>query len=116
MVNNYQKGYMLEWRCKKMLEERGWMALRSPASRDVADVFATKEGKSLLIQAKKTSKKALYVYGLNGLLETAKKYKAKPLLVYSFYYTPIYVKEVKNNNEKVLKKDEHLTLEEYLKF
>ena len=48
MVNNYQKGYMLEWRCKKMLEERGWMALRSPASRDVADVFATKEGKSLL--------------------------------------------------------------------
>lgn len=114
MATSYKKGYMLEYKTKKMLEENGWMVFRSPASRDVADIFATKKGKNLLIQAKKTSKNALYVYGLDGLIKNARRYKAIPLLVYSFYYTPIYVKEVRKGNERALRKDENIRLADYL--
>ena len=94
------------------------MTFRSPASRDVADLFATLGGVSLLIQAKKTSrkeKKSLYIYGLDGLIDTAKKYKAKPVLVYSFYYSPIYVKEVSSKDVIVSKDEENVELEDFLR-
>lgn len=117
MATNYSKGYMLEWKTKKLLEEKEWMVFRSPASKDVADLFATKAGKSVLIQAKKTSrkeKKSLYIYGLDGLIETAQKHRAIPLLVYSFYHSPIYALEVKKKDVIVSKDGDNVELIDFM--
>lgn len=114
MATNYSKGYRLEWKSKKILEKNGWMAFRSPASKSDMDVIALDKKNKLFIQCKTSKKDALYVYGLDGLIKTAKKCGAIPLLVYSFYYTPIYVKEVKNKNEKAFRKEENIELIDYL--
>jgi Holliday junction resolvase len=117
MVTNYQKGYALEWKVKQLLKKEGWMVFRSPASKDAADLFATKAGVSVLIQAKKTSrkeKKTLYIYGLDGLIEMAQKYKAVPLLAYSFYRSPIYVTEVKTKDIIIPKGVNNVEFEDFL--
>jgi hypothetical protein len=57
----------------------------------------------------------LYIYGLAELVEQAKKYGAKPLLVYSFYYSPIYAKEIKGDSEILRLDDNHIELEKFLK-
>jgi Holliday junction resolvase len=118
MGTNYARGYVLEWKIKKILEKNGFLVFRSPASRDAADLFASKEGKSFLIQAKKTGvrgKDNMYIYGLEGLIDMAKEHRAKPLLAYSFYYSPIYVKEVSSGSLKLSKGGENLELDRFVR-
>lgn len=116
MTLNYKRGYNLEWKTKNILESNGYMVLRSPASKSYSDLIAFDKKHKFLIQCKKTSTKGkdLYIYKLGELVKAAKKYGAKPLLVYSFYYSPIYAKEVKGDSE-ILKADErHIELEKFL--
>ena len=116
MNANYRRGYGLEYKVKKMMENLGYMVLRSPASKSYSDLIAFDKKHKFLIQCKKTGKKGknLYIYKLGELVKDAKKYGAKPLLVYSFYYSPIYAKEIKEDSE-ILKVDErHIELGKFL--
>jgi Holliday junction resolvase len=114
---NYKRGYNLEWKTKKILEENDYLVNRSPASKSSSDIVAFDKSNKFLIQCKKTGQKDknLYIYGLTELVEQAKKYGAKPLLVYSFYYSPIYAKTIEGDSE-ILKVDgQHMELDKFLK-
>jgi Holliday junction resolvase len=112
-MSNYAKGYNLEWKVKDALAKKGFLVLRSPASKSEMDIIALNKGEIYFIQCKKTGKNALYLYGLYPLVELARKYGAKPLLAYSLYYTPVYVKEVTGDSERILRDEKHRTLDEY---
>lgn len=117
MNTNYRRGYGLEYKVKKMMEKLDYMVLRSPASKSYSDLIAFDKKQKFLIQCKKTGTKgkSLYIYKLGELVKAAKKYGAKPLLVYAFYYSPIYAKEVTGDSE-ILKIDgKHVELEKLLK-
>jgi len=117
MTLNYKRGYNLEWKTKKIMEDSGYMVLRSPASKSYSDLIAFDKKQKFLIQCKKTGTKgkSLYIYKLGDLVKAAKKYGAKPLLVYSFYYSPIYAKEVMADSEILKIGDKHVELEKLLK-
>ncbi len=116
-MTNYQRGYMLEYRVKQILEANDFLVFRSPASKQAADLFATKNGDIYLVQCKKTGvkdKNNMYIYGLEELVSMASKYKAKPLLAYSFYYSPVYVKHVTAGSMKLAKDDSNVELEHFV--
>ena len=115
MVKNYARGYQLEWKTKNMLEDKGWIAMRSPASKSEADLIAMKGDYKLFVQCKKTSKDSLYIYGLSDLLSLAKQHNAEPLLVYGFRYTPPFVMQVTADKHKMKRSDDNLLFEEYLR-
>ncbi|MEM0372361.1 MAG: hypothetical protein QXO69_00750 [archaeon] len=115
-MNNYRKGYALEHRTKQLLERNGWLAVRSPASKSPMDILATKDGSTVLIQCKKTTtSNTMYINGLEGFVELAKKHKAMPLLAYSFSGTPVYAKVVRGSKVAVKRIDKHIELEKFLK-
>ena len=116
MTLNYKRGYNLEWKTKKIMEDNDYMVLRSPASKSNSDLIAFDRDHKFLIQCKKTGTKgkSLYIYKLGDLVKAAKKYGAKPLLVYSFYYSPIYAKEIKGESEILKVDDRHIELEKFL--
>jgi len=116
MTLNYKRGYALEWKTKKIMEDNDYMVLRSPASKSNSDLIAFDRDHKFLIQCKKTGTKgkSLYIYKLGDLVKAAKKYGAKPLLVYSFYYSPIYAKEIKGESEILKVDDRHIELEKFL--
>jgi len=116
-MTNYKRGYNLEWKAKKILEDNGYLVLRSPASKSESDLIAFDKNNKLILQCKKTGTKGkdLYIYKLGELVKIARKYGAKPLLVYSFYYSPIYAKEVKGDSEILKAGGAHIELEKFLK-
>lgn len=114
MVNNYKRGYQFEYKTKKIFEEEGWLATRSPASQSPADLYVMSKGKNIVVQCKTTSKDKLYLYGLGELKDLAEENGAIPLLVYSLRYTPPYVKEIKKDREKLKRDEDHKELREYL--
>ena len=61
---NYKRGYALEWKVKKIMEESGYMVLRSPASKSDSDLIAFDKEHKFLVQCKKTGTKGknLYIY------------------------------------------------------
>ena len=115
MVTNYKRGYALEHKTRKILQKNDWLVVRSPASKSEADLYATKEGENLFVQCKKTTKDKTYIRGLEDLVKIARKYKATPILAYSFNRTPVYAKKITKNNETLDRKAKNTTLEKYLK-
>ncbi len=115
MVTNYQRGYSLEKRAVKILENNGWLCMRSPASKTAVDILAVKNDYKLLVQCKKTTKDKTYITGLGDLVRKAKKYSAIPLLVYSFTRTPPFAVEVRENSVKLERINKHVELDKYLK-
>lgn len=118
MGTNYQRGYNLEYKVKQVLEKNDFLVFRSPASKQAADLFATKNGEIYLVQCKKTGvkdKNTMYIYDLDGLVEMASKYKAKPLLAYSFYYSPVYVKHVTGGSIKLAKDEQNIEFEHFVR-
>jgi len=111
---NYQRGYRLEYRTRKMLEGMGWKVLRSPSSKGEADLIAFNQDSKILVQCKTTVKDALYVYGLSDLVKEAKKYKAVPILAYSFLRSPVYGVVVKNDRFNAKKRADNKKLDEIL--
>lgn len=116
MNTNYRRGYGLEYRVKQIMEDNDYMVLRSPASKSESDLIAFDKNHKFLVQCKKTGVKgkSLYIYRLGELVKSAKKYGAKPLLVYSFYYSPIYAKEVTGDSEILKVEDKHVELGKFL--
>ena len=115
-MNNYKKGYALEYRTKQLLERNGWLAMRSPASKTPIDLMATKDGTTVIIQCKKTTASDnMYIRELGPFVELAKKHKALPLLAYSFHGSPVYAKEVKNDRVTVKRIAKHIELEKLLR-
>ena len=115
-MNNYQRGYALEYRTKQALTKSGWLSMRSPASKTPVDILATKNGLSIIVQCKKTGvAEAMYIKDLEPFLEISRKYKAIPLLVYSFSGSPLYVKEVTEGKVSVHRLEKHVELEKQLK-
>lgn len=115
MVNiNYQRGYQLEYKAKKLFEDAGWMVTRLPASKSPADLMAFNKNTKVVVQCKKTKKDSLYLYGLKDFVDIANEHEAIPLLVYSFGRTSPYAKLL--NSEKIIlkKTDENKLLKEYL--
>ncbi len=115
MANNYERGYQFEYRSKKIFEENGLLATRSPASHSEADIYVMGKDKNYLVQCKTTSKDRLYLYGLDKLKELADENNAVPLLVYSFNYTPPYVKKIEKSKEKLKKEEKHKELRKFVK-
>ena len=52
MNRKYLSGRCFEYRIKKYLESKGWLAFRTAGSHGVADIIALKEGVTLLVQCK----------------------------------------------------------------
>jgi len=115
MPTNYQRGYQLEYKAKKILEENGFTATRTPASHTAIDIYGISRNSNLLIQCKNTSKDTIYIYGLQPLIEKARETQSTPLIVYSLRYTPPYVAEVKKPKFKAKRNGNNKTLEQYLK-
>jgi len=57
------KGYRVEWKIRKILEEDGWIVIRSGGSFGHADLVCIKEGKCVFFQIKSTKKDKIYYYG-----------------------------------------------------
>ncbi len=114
MANNYERGYQFEYRTKKIFEENGFLVTRSPASQSAADLYIMHGKNNYLAQCKTTKKDRLYIYELGELKEIAEENNAIPLLIYSFNYTPPYVKEVKKSKEKLKKDKDHKKLREFV--
>lgn len=114
-MTNYKRGYSLEWKAKRILDDNGYMVFRSPASKSPADIIAFNKKRKLMIQCKKTSKDTMYIYELDALIKSAKQYGATPLIVYSLRYTPIYVKKVSSEKESFTRDGDNIGFERYLK-
>ena len=114
MGDNYKKGYQFEYRSKKIFEKNDFLVTRSPASQSAADLYVMGKEDNYLVQCKTTEKDRLYIYELEELKEIAEENNAVPLLVYSFNYTPPYVKEVKKSKEKLKKEEEHKELRDFV--
>lgn len=100
---------------KQAFEERGLLVLRSPASRSELDVVAlSPRGGRFFVQCKKTSKDALYVYGLQPLVDLASRYNATPLLCYSLRRTPVYCRELVAGEFKAKRDERHVEFRDYL--
>ena len=112
---NYQRGYNLEYKTRKILEQNNYMVLRSPASKTPCDLIAFNKKQKLLIQCKKTINNQMYIYGLDNIIQLSKKYNATPILVYGFGRTQAYATEIKKPKLKLNKNQKNKTLEEYLK-
>ena len=106
----------MEHAAQKTLESKGYKVMRAHASKGETDLMAVSPNNKLLVQCKKTFQETIRVYGLEPLLSEADKSGAIPLLVYSFYYSPVYAKTVKEGKMKVTKDEPHMTLEEYIDF
>jgi Holliday junction resolvase len=112
---NYRRGYELEYRTKKIFEDCGFLVFRSPASKTCIDLIAFDKTAKYFVQAKKTADEKLNVYKLGDLLATAERFDAKPLLVYSFDGSPVYVKEMSSRKENLKKFGIHKELKKFLK-
>lgn len=53
MTTNYRRGYDFERRVRKDMDDRGYIAIRSPSSKTPADVYCIGVGKVLFIQCKR---------------------------------------------------------------
>ncbi|MEM3412009.1 MAG: restriction endonuclease [archaeon] len=114
-MTNYRKGYKFEYRLKTYFEKNGFLVLRSPASKSPLDLVVISKNKDLFfIQCKKSSKDKIYVYNLKELLELAKRYKAKPLLAFSFNRTKIFIKEIEKDAE-ILSKENVTDIDSWFK-
>jgi len=63
MIHTKRKGYMAEWKIKKILERHGWRVVRAGGSFGEADLISIKNRKCILLQIKSTNKDKFYYYG-----------------------------------------------------
>ncbi len=111
---NYRKGRAFEYRVKESFEKRGYHVRRNPCSKP-HDLLVGREGRNQFVcECKKSSKKAIYIYSpdVRDLIEGAKANYAKPIVVYGFYRTDIYVRPVEK--EEDLKLEPGMTLDEFI--
>lgn len=82
MVNNpataYKRGRQFEYRVKKDMGERGYMVLRSPASKSKVDLYCMRKGELVFIQCKLHGQ--IGVEEWNEFLGTCRKVDALPII------------------------------------
>jgi len=78
-MTNYTKGRAFEYQVMRYLRKRGWMVARTAGSHGPFDIFAARNGKTWLIQAKMKGK--LTLHELAKLLKVANASGALPILV-----------------------------------
>lgn len=76
--NNYERGAALERKVKAFLEQRGWFCMRGAGSHGAVDIWATRAGVQLFVQAKTNG--FLQEQEWNDLLAVARQYQAVPIL------------------------------------
>ncbi len=95
-MTNYGKGVAFEFRVRDLFRKLGYVAERKAASSPY-DIIVMKDGSvKFLVDAKKTSqkdKKFIYIKqaDLEKIIKESKKLGARPLVVYGFYRSPIFV-------------------------
>ncbi|MCD6477706.1 MAG: hypothetical protein J7K87_01760 [Candidatus Aenigmarchaeota archaeon] len=119
-MTNYRKGINFEFRVRNLFRKYGYQAERKAASAPY-DIIVMKNGSVVfLVDAKKTSqkdKKVIYLkrYDVEKIIRESKKIGARPLIIYGFYKTPIYVALPEELiKKKVIKIGGEMTLEEFL--
>ncbi len=77
-MSSKSKGIRKEWALKKMLESKGYLVIRSSASKTGVDLLAGKNGKVVALQLQTSE----YVYPekIEALKKYAKAFKAEPVL------------------------------------
>ena len=92
-MTNYAKGRSLEYRAKYIFEENGYMVDRNTGSKPTDLVVKRNGVVKYICECKKTSKDVIYVpkKDVERAIEFAKKDIAKPLIVFGFYRSPVYV-------------------------
>lgn len=78
----YFKGRNREYKVLRILRAEGWVCSRSAMSHGPVDIFAAKEGKSLLIQVKSGKKRKMQKRELNQLVNWAKAFNAEAQIWY----------------------------------
>ena len=114
MRTNYRIGYELEQRAKKTFEKAGWIVQRSAGSKGAFDLVAFNDNAKFLVQCKKTHSEELRVSKLTELMLMSKRVNAKPLLVYGFFKSPVYVTEIEGDKEVLSTTGVHKELEKFL--
>ena len=119
-MTNYRKGSRFEYRVRDFFRKLGYTAERKAASAPY-DIIVMKDGRiDFLIDAKKTSqkdKKAIYISrdDVEKIIKEAKKLCARPLIIYGFHRTPLYVAFPEDLLKKdVIKVEEGMKLVDYL--
>jgi len=120
-MTNYKKGIRFEFRVRDLFRKFGYEAERKAASSPY-DIIVMKNGSiKFIVDAKKTSqkdKKRIYIRrdDVEKLIKEAKKLNTRPLFVYGFYRSPIYVEFPERLLEKdVIGVDGKIKLEDFLK-
>jgi len=123
-MTSYAIGRVLEYRTKAIFEKHGFVVDRRGASKP-ADLVVKRNGVVLFAcECKRTSKKdkdTLYVEkeDVDRCIEFAKRDMAKPLLVVSFYRSPVYVfdaREMKTERKMIrVDRGQGEEIEEFLK-
>jgi len=119
-MTNYRKGVAFEFRVRDLFRKFGYNAERKAASSPY-DIIVMKDGAiNFLVDAKKTSQKDknfLYIKkaDLEKIIRESEKIGARPLLVYGFYRSSIFVAFPEKLVEKnVVRLEEGLELESFL--
>lgn len=95
-MTNYRKGIAFEFRVRDLFRKCGYTAERKAASSPY-DIIVMKNGiTKFLVDAKKTSqrdKEYLYVTraDLEKIIRESKRFNTRPLIIYGFYRSPIFV-------------------------
>ncbi len=120
-MTNYKKGVSFEFRVRNLFRKFGYVAERKAASSPY-DIIVMKDGVvDFLVDAKKTSqrnKDFLYVKraDLEKIIRESRKFCAKPLIIYGFYRSPVFVAFPEELLKKSAARLEHgLKLKDFLK-
>jgi len=106
MKYSKRKGYIAEWKVRRILQKNGWTIVRSGGSLGFADLVCLWRGQCILIQVKSTSKKILYSHRMPTDIQGFPLY-----VVVDFGYGNI---RVFKPDEKMVK-DRGVPLKEFLK-
>ncbi len=118
-MTNYKKGAAFEFRVRNIFRRFGYEAERKAASSPY-DIIVMKNGKVVfVVDAKKTSQKdKSFIYvrrsDVEKIINESKKLGAKPLIVYGFYRTPVFVAFPEEMGE-VIRLEVGKKLEDFLK-
>ncbi len=77
-MSSKSKGIRKEWALKRKLEEKGYLVMRSSASKTGVDLLAGKAGKILAIQVQ--TSEYIYPEKVEDLKRYAEAFQAQPLL------------------------------------